>query len=116
MAYKIIPLTPKANQRFVCTLPVDGKNITLAFSFTYNSIGEYWFMSVVDVKTNTQLIDGVPLVTGEFPAADLLGQYEYLGIGSAVVAPVSSLASGDLPKFENLGTEFVLVWGDTVGS
>lgn len=115
MPYKIIPLTPNANQSFSCTLPVDGKNITLAFTFTYNAPGGYWFMSVTDVKTNKKLLDAVPLVTGEFPAADLLGQYEYLGIGSAAIVPTSSLATG-IPDDTTLGTEYVLVWGDTVVS
>lgn len=113
MATKIIPLAPGSNQSFTCTLPIDSKNITLAFTFTYNSIGEYWFMSVTDVKTNTLLLDAVPLVTGLFPAADLLGQYTYLGIGSAAIVPVSSLAQG-IPGAANLGSDFVLVWTDTV--
>jgi hypothetical protein len=112
MAYKIVPLIPNANQSFTCTLPIDAKNMTLAFSFIYNGIGGYWFMSVTDVKTKTLLLDAVPLVTGEFPAADLLGQYGYLGIGSAVIVPTSSMAS-DIPDGTNLGTDYVLVWGDT---
>jgi hypothetical protein len=114
MSYKIVPLIPNANQSFTCTLPVDSKNITLAFTFTYNSVGGYWFMSVADVKTNVMLLDAVPLVTGEYPAADILGQYSYLGIGSALIVPTSSLAP-DTPDFTNLGTEFVLVWTDTMG-
>lgn len=114
MAYKIIPLTPNANQSFSCTLPVDAKNITLAFTFRYNTIGGYWFMSVADAKTSAQLLDAVPLVTGEYPAADLLGQYEYLGIGSAAIVPTSTLATS-IPDDTTLGTDYVLVWGDTVG-
>jgi hypothetical protein len=115
MAYKIIPLTPNANQSFTCTLPIDSMNITLAFTFTYNGIAGYWFMSVSSVKTNELLLDGTPLVTGEFPAADLLGQFEYLGIGSATIVPTNSLAK-DRPDDTNFGTEYVLVWGDTVVS
>ena len=115
MAYKIIPLTTNANQSFTCTLPVDGKNITLAFTFVYNTPGGYWYMSVTDAKTQTMLLDAVPLVTGEYPAADLLEQYEYLGIGSAAIIPTSALATG-IPDDTNLGTDYVLVWGDTVVS
>lgn len=112
MAYKIIPLTPNANQSLTCTLPIDNKNITLSMTFTYNDPGGYWFMSITDAKTNTLLLDAIPLVTGEYPAADLLGQYEYLGIGSAVIVPTSSVAS-DYPDNTNFGTDFVLCWGDT---
>ncbi|MFC3768356.1 phage baseplate plug protein [Paenibacillus sp. GCM10012303] len=113
MPYKIVPLTPNANQSFTCTLPVDGKNITLGFTVRYNTVGEYWFMSVSDMKTNAVLLDAVPLVTGEYPAADILGQYEYLGIGSAAIVPTSSLAT-EIPDDTNLGTEYVLIWSDTV--
>jgi hypothetical protein len=112
MAYKIVPLVPNANQSFTCTLPIDSKNLTLAFTFTYNSVGNYWFMSIVDVKTNVMLLDAVPLITGEYPAADILGQYSYLGIGSALIVPTSSLGN-DIPHDTNLGTDYVLVWGDT---
>lgn len=115
MAYKIIPLTPGTNQSFTCTLPVDTKNITLAFTFTWNGVGEYWFMSITETRSNTLLLDAVPLVTGLFPAADLLGQYSYLGIGSAAVVPASSLSAANAPTESNLGSEYVLVWGDTVG-
>jgi hypothetical protein len=115
MSYKILPLTPNANQSFTCTLPIDSKNISLAFTFTYNEFGGYWFMSVMDAKTKTMLLDAVPLVTGEFPAADILGQYEYLNIGSAAIVPTSSLMT-DIPDFNNLGTEYVLLWGDTLVS
>lgn len=113
MAYKIIPLTPNANQSLTCTLPVDGKNITLNFTFRYNAVGGYWFMSVTDARSKVMLLDAVPIVTGEFPAADLLGQYTYLGIGSAIIVPKSSLETS-IPNENNLGSDYVLVWGDTL--
>ncbi|NHN33548.1 hypothetical protein G9U52_27405 [Paenibacillus sp. S3N08] len=111
----MVPLVPGRNQSFTCTLPIDSKNVTLAFTFTYNRIGEYWFMSITDSRSNTLLLDAVPLVTGLFPAEDLLGQYTYLGIGSASIVPVSSLSEADIPNEWNLGTDYVLVWGDTIG-
>ncbi|SFU71230.1 phage baseplate plug family protein [Alicyclobacillus macrosporangiidus] len=111
MASVVIPLTPGTNQSLSCTLPVDSRNITLMFQFTYNSIGGYWFMTVKD-KTGTVLLDGVPLVTGQYPAANLLRQYQYLGIGSAYVVPASSALTGD-PDFNSLGSDYVLVWSDT---
>lgn len=115
MATKIVPLQSSPNQNFTCTLPIDAKNITLAFTFTWNGIGEYWFMSITDSRSNTLLLDAVPLVTGLFPATDLLGQYTYLGIGSAAIVPVSSLSAADIPDETNLGSEYVLMWGDTIG-
>jgi len=113
MPFVKVPIVPNANQSFTCTLPIDNKNIILAFGITYNSVADYWAMSIRDVRTNTQLLDGVPLVTGEYPGANLLEQFEYMGIGSAVIAPTSSLAK-DRPGVSNLGTEWALVWGDTL--
>lgn len=112
MADRIIPLIPNTNQTLTCTLPIDGKNIALKFSFTYNTVGKYWFMSVGDAARG-MLLDSVPLVVGQYPAADLLEQYRYLGIGSAVIVPTSSIATG-IPEESNLGTDYVLVWGDTI--
>ncbi|RKN74996.1 phage baseplate plug family protein [Paenibacillus ginsengarvi] len=113
MATKIIPIIPGKNQIFMCTLPVDDRNITLGFTFTWNGQGQYWFISVTDTRSKQLLIDAVPLVTGKYPAADILGQYTYLGIGSAAVVPVSVTVEG-IPTIDNLGTDFVLVWTDTV--
>jgi len=113
MATKMIPLIPGANQSLECTLPVDDKNITLSFRFTYNRVAEYWFMSIADASTNALLLDAVPLVTGIYPAADLLGQYQYLGIGSATIVVVDSSERG-IPAFPTLGSQFYLVWTDTV--
>jgi hypothetical protein len=113
MAYKVVPLAPNGNQSLTCTLPVDGKNLTLNLNFRYNTVGSYWFMSVTDAKTKAMLLDAVPMVTGEFPAAELLGQYTYLGIGSAVIVSRSSLKTG-IPDETNLGSDYVLIWGDTL--
>lgn len=107
----IVPLTPSLNQSLTCTLPVDSSNITLSFTFTYNAQGGYWFMSVTDAS-NTLLLDGVPVITGQYPAANILGQYQHLGIGSAYLVPVSSVLA-DNPDFDSLGSDFVLVWSDS---
>lgn len=107
----IVPLTPGSNQTLSCTLPVDSKNITMTFQFTYNAESGYWFMSVKD-NTGALLLDAVPLLTGKHPAANILEPYQYLGIGSAYLVPTSNGLT-DLPNFENLGTDFVLVWSDT---
>lgn len=110
----IIPLTTDPNQNFTCTVPVDAQNITLFFVFRYNTEAQYWFMSVSNATTGQILLDSIPLLTGEYPSADLLGQYTYLGIGSATIVKTGTLP-GDTPNDTNLGSEYVLVWGDTVG-
>jgi hypothetical protein len=112
MAYKIVPLTTDPNQSFTITLPIDSINITLGLGIRYNLVANYWVMSVSDSDGNL-LIDSLPLVTGEYPASDILGQYEYLGIGSAFVVNVSNIDE-DLPTDTTLGTDFYLMWGDRV--
>ncbi|MDU5080226.1 hypothetical protein [uncultured Tissierella sp.] len=110
-----IPLTTEPNQSFKATIPVDGKNIELKFNIRYNTIAEYWVMTVADALTDEILIDSVPLLTGQYPAANLLEQYSYLRIGSAVMVNTSTIDLSDEPNDKNLGTDYILVWGDTIG-
>ena len=111
MNYVEIPLTTDPNQNFIITIPVDNKNITLSLFIRFNSIGNYWVMQVKD-KSGNILIDSLPLITGDYPAGDLLGQYQYLNIGSATLIKTGSSAQ-DNPNSTNLGSDFILVWGDS---
>ncbi len=65
-------------------------------------------MSISDQNDNL-LIDSLPLI----PSINLLEQYSYLKIGSAVLVNAGNI-SEDLPTSDNLGTEFILSWGDTI--
>ena len=119
MPAAIVPLTSGTNQTLTCSLPVDGANVTLTFEFTWNTPGDYWYMSVTD-SNNNLLLDAVPVITGQYPAANLLQQYQYLGIGSAYLVPASSTLP-DNPDFTTLGTSatsttptFLLIWTDSV--
>lgn len=109
----VIPLTTQPNQSLLTTIPVDGKNLTLRIGLRYNEQARYWLMSVADGDTGKPLLDAVPVITGAYPAANLLEQYQYLKIGSAVVVPVGPQAGAAEPSDETLGSSFVLVWGDT---
>jgi hypothetical protein len=51
------------------------------------------------------------LITGFYPAANLLQQYGYLAIGSAFILNTGN-AESDFPSEANL-TQFSLLWGDT---
>jgi hypothetical protein len=113
MSYQLIPLTTSPNQTFQSTLAVDSKNITLEFNLKYNEIAEYWIMKITDPSSNTLLLDSVPLIPGNAPAGNILEQYEYLGIGSAFIVKSSNVAA-DYPSDTTLGTDFLLVWGDTL--
>lgn len=112
MAYQKIPLTTAPNQKFTCSLQVDGQNKTLSFFVSWNSVAGYWTMNITDEATNTALLSSIPLIPGDPPANNILEQYAYLGIGSAyVVAAGSSITES--PDDSNLGTEWVLIWSDT---
>lgn len=111
MAWSEIPLDTTPDQEFVVTVDVDGENIPLMLHLRYNTEGQFWRMDVSDGRSGDMLISNVPMVTGERLAADILGQFEYLGIGSALIVPMTDCAESDSPNFFNLGTDFVLVWG-----
>jgi hypothetical protein len=112
MSVQLIPLTTSPNQTFQSTLAVDGKNITLEFNLKYNEIAEYWIVKITN-SDNVVLLDSIPLVPGNYPADNILEQYGYLGIGSAFIVKSSNVAA-DYPSDTTLGTDFLLVWGDTI--
>lgn len=112
MAWKVIPLSTWPDQDIAVTVEVSGKNIPLRLRIRWNFTYEFWYISVTDSTSNKLLLDSIPLVTGDYPAANLLEQYQHLNIGSAIVVPASELVSHDYPLQDSLGTEFVLMWGD----
>jgi hypothetical protein len=111
MSAQVIPLTSSPNQSFAATLQVDGKPLTLNFAIKWSEMAGYWVMSIFDSALDL-LLDSIPLITGWYPGANILGQYGYLGIGSAYVVNNGTSAS-DYPGKNDLGTNFSLVWADT---
>jgi len=106
---QIIPLTTANNQTFSAQLTVNGQLLTLNFTLAYSVMAGYWQLAIADVNNNP-LVSSVPLITGEYPGANLLAQYQYLNIGSAYLLNTSD-APGDYPGQNNLG-QFALLWGD----
>lgn len=111
MAQQIVPLTNSPNQTFAIQLTVDGQPLTLNLTIGYSQMAGYWQMAVADVNGNS-LIASVPLVTGWYPAANLLAQYQYMKIGSAYLLNTGN-ANTDYPSVNNLD-KFSLLWSDTV--
>lgn len=109
----IIPLTTDPNQTFFCTIPVDGENLPLRFFLRYIEPAGYWIMNIKHGITVETLVDALPILTGEYPAANLLQQYSHLKIGSAVVTPTGLPTGSPEPDDKTLGAAYVLVWGDT---
>lgn len=111
MSSQIIPLDNAPNQSFQATVQVDGQQITLNFKLTFNRSANYWTITILDAQGNL-LLDSVPCITGDWPAANILGQYGYLKIGSAYIVNAGNLPI-DYPDKESLGSGFVLLWSDT---
>lgn len=112
MSFNIVPLTTNPNQSMSITFPIDGKNIILNLIVRYNLRANYWVMTISDSNGIT-LVDSLPLVSGQYPAADVLEQYGFLGIGSAFVINASS-TDLDIPNDISLGVDHFLMWGDRV--
>ena len=108
---QVVPLTSSPNQTLTVQLQVDGAPLTLQLGVWWNAMAGYWMMSISSAS-GVLLLDAVPMITGWYPSANLLAQYEYLQIGSAYIVNVGSTDS-DYPGQTDLGTNFILIWDDT---
>jgi hypothetical protein len=111
MTFNVVPLNSAPNQLFNITIPLANKNLRLSLNVRYNSEAEYWTLTITNSETGIILIDSLPLVTGEYPSADLLQQFGYLNLGSMGVVKTKDILT-DRPDDSNLGTDFLLLWGD----
>lgn len=109
---QVVPLNASPNQNFLANLTVNGAALLLNLSIRFNEIAQYWTMTIADVN-NKVILAAIPLLTGSFPAANLLSQYQYLQIGSAYLLNVGS-GGNDYPNGQDLGQDFLLMWGDNV--
>lgn len=107
---QLIPLTQAPNQVFSVQLTVDGNSLTLNFVLSYSAMAGWWQLQISDVQGNL-LLASVPLITGYYPAANILAQYGYLQIGSAYMLNTGN-DPNDFPSSSDL-TQFSLLWGDT---
>src|SRR5690242_6513724 len=111
MADQVIPLTSAPNQTLTVSLAIDGGVKTLQLTISFNEMSQYWVMKVADQNGNV-LLNSIPFLTGDFPAANVLAQHTHLKIGSAYVVNAGNVQS-DYPGQRDLGTGFFLVWSDT---
>jgi hypothetical protein len=111
LSSQIIPLTNAPDQSLSVSLEIDGGVTTINLRLRYLDLAGYWLMTVRD-RLGNLLVDGVPVLTGYYPAANLLQQQVYLGIGSAYCINASGVAQ-DYPDDTNLGSDFILLWSDT---
>jgi len=111
MSNQIVPLTVAPNQIFTVQLTVNGATLVLNLTLGYSNMAGTWLLGIYNVGSSA-LIASVPLVTGLYPAANLLAQYQYLNIGSAYLLNTGN-APVDYPGPNDLGL-FSLLWGDNV--
>ena len=64
----------------------------------YNSVGKL-------------LLSSIPMLTGSWPAANILCQFDYLDIGSAYIINLGQVPD-DYPNAHELGNDFLLLWDD----
>ena len=117
MGWHQIPIENIANQEFDLAVEADGRVISLRVHLNYNTEGGFWRMDISDGITGEALVCNIPLVTGEYPAADLMAPFQYMGLGSVMILQVSedTYSDGDIPDLNNLGTDYLMVWGDSIG-
>ena len=108
---QIIPLTNAPNQTLNVSLSVDGNVLRLTLFITYSEMAQYWVMSVSDSAGNL-LLSSIPLISGAWPASNILAQFGYLKIGSAYVLSLGNVPD-DYPNADELGGSFVLLWDNT---
>jgi hypothetical protein len=110
--YSVIPLDNSPNQQLTVTIPINNQNITLNLAISWNAQAQYWVMTIKD-RNNNIILDGVPLLCGQPPAQDLLGQYAYLNLGSVFIVNTGN-AVLDSPNDQTLGSDFIMIWGDSL--
>lgn len=108
---QLIPVTNQ-NQVMEITLTIDNVPRTLGFVVQWNRTAAYWTMKVYDPATAEIILDSIPLVRGMYDSANIIQQYRYLKIGAAYLMRIGQ-PQGDNPTYDNFGTDFLLMWGDT---
>lgn len=108
--YKI-PVSNYPNQTFVTTVPVNGQNKSFKFHLWYNYKSEYWLLTLSDVETETVIFENLPLVSSNGQFYNILSQLQHLCIGMCIMLPVVDDKKSQAND-KNLGTSYVMIWGD----
>jgi len=108
-----VPLDTRPNQSFQITLAVDAGSVTLNCYLYFNEMAQCWVIDIFNLNGDPVLLS-TPLLTGIWPAANLLCQQGYLQIGSAFILNLVNIPTDqDYPDNRNLGTEYIMIWSDT---
>jgi hypothetical protein len=85
------------------TLTVTLLGVVYQFLVQWNVPLQTWLLDISDSQGNP-IVQGLALVTG----VDILGQFQYLGIGGALIVQSSGGDPLAAPTFDNLGTTALL--------
>ena len=107
---QIVQVNNSPNQSLRVTLTINGGTQTFRLRLVYNQVAPWWSLDISDDSGNP-LVLGIPLLTGVWPAANVLAPYDYMRIGSLYVINQTG-AKTDWPDDTNLGTAFTLLWDD----
>ncbi len=107
---QIIPLTNAPNQSLAVSLNVNGSILRLLLKIYFSEMAQYWIMDI-STAAGTLLLSSIPLLTGSWPAANMLAQYGYLDIGSCYLVNLGQIPD-DYPNENELGSAFLLLWDD----
>lgn len=109
MAAQLIPVTSNPTQTLQVTISPDGTIISLSLVIRYLEMAGVWSLTIKDAVSGNLILDSIPLICGEFPAANLLSQYIYLGLGSWYCINLSGTTLEDWPGKSSLGGDFGLL-------
>lgn len=111
MTLSVLPIQQNINQTFTCNLSIDSQNRQFEFVFEWNPIRDYWQLSVTDQVSGLEIINHQPICQIDFPYNNIISRYSYKKIGSLYVVNLSG--NKERPTYENLASDFAIVWGDT---
>ena len=111
MTLSVLPIKQSISQTFDCVLPVDSQNRQFRFNLEWNAIGEYWQLSVVDLVSGVEVVNNQPICQIVYPYNNVISRLSYKKIGSLYVVNLNG--TNDRPTYENLSSDFAIVWGDT---
>lgn len=111
MPAQILPLTSQPNQILLATLAINGGTTTIGIRQYWNRIGGFWVMDIYN-SNGLPLVSSVPLLTGDWPAANVMAPYEWLNIGAWFIINQGNGEQADWPNSSNLGINFLLLIDD----
>lgn len=106
-----IPIIPNMAQTLTTTIPLEDENKRIELKLSYNRIAGYWWADIFDPTTGEAMNCGLPLLYSEWPAENILDQYQYENIGACAVVPTSYDHQSSQPSFDDMGDKWALLWG-----